>query len=99
MKRKYVVDVPFSAKVRITIESDEVIRDGRLHDYIFEDGRKLFMRADVERAFSKISRGSFQYKFGSFLTRKIVTIHGSSGKRGTLDALLTQSEEESNEDS
>ena len=99
MTRKYVVDVPFSAKVRVTIESDEVIRDGRLFDYIFEDGRKQFMRSDLERAFSKISTSSFQYKLGSFLTRKIVTIHGSSGKRGTLDALLTQSEEESNEDS
>ena len=97
MSKKYIVDVPFSGKVRVTIHSDEDIRDGRLIDYIFEEGRRECMRNTLERVMSKISCETFNYQFGTFLMRKVRTIQGSSGKRGTLDALLTQALEKSNE--
>ena len=40
MTKKYVVDVPFSAKVRVTVVSDERIKDGELVSKILDDGRK-----------------------------------------------------------
>ena len=48
MTKKYVVDVPFSAKVRVTVVSDERIKDGELVSKILDDGRKEWMRSELE---------------------------------------------------
>ena len=98
MTKKYVVDVPFSAKVRVTVVSDERIKDGELVSKILDDGRKEWMRSELERTLSKISSPTFEYKMGNFLTRKIASCTRITWKRGSLEDFLIKYGEESNGD-
>ena len=95
---KYIVDVPFSAKVRVTVVSDQQIKDGELVSKILDDGRQEWMRSELERTLSKISSPTFEYKMGTFLTRKISVVKGLHGKRGSLEDFLIKYGEESNGD-